>query len=255
MPPKIIGVIPAHLESVRLPRKPLLPICGHPMIAWVYARARLAPELSELLVATDSDEIYEWCRSVRIPAMMTSAAHRSGTDRILEVLARQSKEGCAGDVYVNVQGDEPLVDPEHIRLMLQPFSEAAETQVATLKIALDPAEAADPNKVKVVTDSSGAALYFSRSPIPYDRNQPSTAAYYKHIGLYAYSASALEKFRRFPTGPLEQAEKLEQLRFLENNIPIIVRETTKETIGIDTPEDLRRAEEYFERRRIHFPEI
>lgn len=255
MPPKIVGVIPARLESVRLPRKPLLRICGHPMIAWVYARARMATELSEILVATDSNEILEACHSLHIQAWMTSSAHRSGTDRILEVFTLQSREKRPGDVYVNIQGDEPLVDAEHIRLMLQPFLETAGTEVSTLKVALDPAEAANPNKVKVVTDSSGRALYFSRSLIPYDRDDPPTARYYKHMGLYAYSARALEKFCQLSPGPLERAEKLEQLRFLENDIPIVVRETTKDTQAVDTPEDLRIVEEYFKREGIIFPGI
>jgi 3-deoxy-manno-octulosonate cytidylyltransferase (CMP-KDO synthetase) len=250
---KIVGVIPARLESSRLPRKPLLPICGHPMIAWVYARARLASEFSDLLVATDSDEVLEWCRTLHIPVMMTSPAHRSGTARILEVIARQTRDQEQGDIYVNIQGDEPLVDVEHIKLLLRPFSESAGTEVTTLKVLLNSADANNPNKVKVVTDLEGRALYFSRHLIPYSQGGLPVGVYYKHLGIYAYTVRALEKFRKLTPGPLEQTEKLEQLRFLEHNIPILVRETQKDTIGVDTVEDLRAVEEYIKQAGIQFP--
>lgn len=253
-PKKILGVIPARLESTRLPRKPLLRIAGHPMIEWVYARARAAKELSSLLVATDSDEVLEWCRSLGIPAEITSPAHHSGTDRIVEVMALQSRAGEAADVYVNIQGDEPMVDAEHIRLLVQPFRDDPATEVSTLKVAMSRDDVMDPNKVKVVTDAGGNALYFSRSNVPYDRDGQWGGTWYKHLGFYAYSAAALEKFRRLRPGPLERAERLEQLRFLEHGIRVGVVETGKDTIGIDTPEDLRAAEEYFARSGIVFPE-
>lgn len=252
-PMKIVGVIPARLESTRLPRKPLLKINGHPMVAWVYARARAAKELSNLLVATDSDEVLEWCRSLRIPALITSPAHRSGTDRILEVMALQAREGEAGDVYVNIQGDEPAVDSEHIRLLIQPFRDNPETQVSTLKVAMDRHDAIDPNKVKVVTDRDGRALYFSRSPVPYDRDGQWNGTYYKHLGFYAYSAAALGALRHLRPGPLERAEKLEQLRFLENGIRVTAVETLKDTVSVDTIDDLRAVEEHFKRSGIQFP--
>ncbi|MGH9378033.1 MAG: 3-deoxy-manno-octulosonate cytidylyltransferase [Terriglobia bacterium] len=251
---RIVGVIPARLESTRLPRKPLLNICGRPMVAWVYARARAAGELSDLLVATDSDEIIEWCRSLRIPAMITSPSHRSGADRILEIMTMHARMEEQGDIYVNIQGDEPTVDAEHIRLLLQAFQDGPQTEVSTLKVAMTAPEASDPNKVKVAADRNGRALYFSRSPIPYDRDAEGNVAYYKHLGLYAYSASALTKFRQCRPGPLERAEKLEQLRFLENGIGITVLETRKDTIGVDTEEDLRAVEEYFKQAGIQFPE-
>ncbi|HTV53954.1 MAG TPA: 3-deoxy-manno-octulosonate cytidylyltransferase [Terriglobia bacterium] len=255
MATRTIGVIPAHLESSRLPRKPLLPILGHPMIAWVYARARAARELSELLVATDSDEVLEWCRSLRIPVVLTSPAHRSGTERILEVMARQAKDGEKGDIYVNIQGDEPLVDATHIELLLEPFRESPDIQVSTLKTNLNPADASDPNKVKVVTDSGGHALYFSRSLLPYHRASAPAPKYYKHLGFYAYSVEALEVFGSTPRGQLETSEGLEQLRFLENGIPVTVIETSIDTIGVDTPEDLRSTEEYIRQAGIRFPEF
>lgn len=241
---RVLGVIPARLESQRLPRKLLRPICGHPMITWVYRRARDASSLDELFVATDSEEIFNTCRLNSIPVVMTSAEHRSGTDRVFEVMDRGLISHNPGEIYVNVQGDEPMVTAEHIEMLLQPFHEGPETQVSTLKVAIRQEEARDPNNVKVVTDSRGWALYFSRAPIPYDPARD-RAQYYKHLGLYAYTARALEKFHALPPSPLEQIEELEQLRFLENGIPINVTETSQDTIGVDTEEDLQRVEKYF----------
>ncbi len=239
---KVIGVIPARLESTRLPRKPLRPICGRPMIAWVYERARQARGLDKLLVATDAEEILAICEASGIPALMTSSVHRSGTDRVVEVMSREP-----GDVYVNVQGDEPMVTAGHIELLLRPFLEGPGTRVSTLQVAIPLAEARDPNNVKVVTNLQGQALYFSRSLIPFDRDGSGQVQYYKHLGLYAYAAEALEKFRSLPPSELEQRERLEQLRFLENGIPITVLETSQDTIGVDTEEDLLKVEEYFRR--------
>jgi len=210
------------------------------MIAWVYAHARAAKCLDRLVVATDSEEIASVCRARRIPAVMTSPAHRSGTDRLIEVLSREPAEIC-----VNIQGDEPMVTAEHIELLLKPFGDASGTDVSTLKVAIDPEAAANPNNVKVVTELSGRALYFSRARIPYDREGSRRVQYYKHLGLYAYTAAALGRFQTLPPSPLEQREKLEQLRFLENGIPITVLETRQDTIGVDTEEDLERVEEYF----------
>jgi 3-deoxy-manno-octulosonate cytidylyltransferase (CMP-KDO synthetase) len=223
-----------------LPRKPLRLIAGQPMIAWVYHRARQAPSLSGLLVATDSEEIQTFCRASGIPVVMTSASHRSGTDRIVEVMSRES-----ADIYVNIQGDEPMVTAEHIELMLRPFREESATRVSTLKVAISPREAQNPNNTKVVTDAGERALYFSRARIPFDRESSGRARYYKHLGLYAYTAEALVLFNKLPPSELEQLERLEQLRFLENGIPITVVETAHDTIGVDTEEDLRKVEEHF----------
>ena len=240
--PRIVAVIPARLESTRLPRKPLRLIAGHPMIAWVYHRARRAASLDHVLIATDSSEIVNYCNKAGIPAEMTSAAHRSGTDRIVEVMSR-----IAADIYVNIQGDEPMVTPEHIELMLGPFRELPETQVSTLKVAITTEEARNPNNVKVVTDVAGRALYFSRALIPHDRDGSGAVQYYKHMGLYAYSAAALARVRSFTPTALEQLEKLEQLRLLENGVPIHVVETSEDTIGVDTEEDLKKVDELFRR--------
>ena len=243
---RVLGVIPARLESTRLPGKPLRAICGRPMIAWVYERARQAACLDHLLVATDSPEIESYCRQQGIPVMMTSRAHRSGTDRMAEVMANE-----AAEIYVNIQGDEPMITPGHVECLLQPFAEAPTTQVSTLKVAIDAEAALDRNVVKVVTDLAGRALYFSRARIPFDREGSGQAQYFKHQGFYAFSAAALETFHHLAPTPLEKLEKLEQLRFLENGIEIAVVETPHDTIGVDTEEDLRRVEEYFY--RVHSP--
>ena len=240
---KVVGVIPARLESTRLPRKPLRLICGRPMLAWVYEGARQASCLDQLLVATDSEEIAAYCRAQCIPTMMTSCEHRSGTDRVVEVMSREPAE-----IYVNIQGDEPMIAPEHLDLLLHPFRQDPETQVSTLKVAIDPESAHDPNNVKVVTDATGRALYFSRALIPHDRDGRGRVQYYKHLGIYAYSAGALARFHQLPPSQLEQQERLEQLRFLENGIPISVVETPWDAIGVDTEEDLRAVEEYFRRK-------
>ena len=244
-----VGVIPAHLESQRLPRKALRPICGHPMIAWVYQRARSARCLDRLVVATDSEEIFAYCRANDLAVTMTSKAHRSGTERLAEVMMREGVSSAMGDLYVNIQADEPMITAEHIELLLRPFHDGTDAQVSTLKVAIGLEQARDPNNVKVVTDLEGRALYFSRTAIPSERGgEPDAfgrARYYKHLGIYAYTAAALEKFRALQPSPLEQQEKLEQLRFLENGIPIVVVETYQDTIGVDTEEDLQKVEEYF----------
>ncbi len=240
--PRILGVIPARLQSTRLPGKPLRMIAGHPMIAWVYHRARQAQALDGLLVATDSNEIVDYCRTHHIPARITSSEHRSGTDRVVEVMGHEP-----ADIYVNVQGDEPMVAADHIDLMLEPFRQACQTQVSTLKVPISPEQAADPNNVKVVTDRNGRALYFSRALIPHDREASGRVQYYKHLGLYAYTAEALERFHRLPASQLEQLERLEQLRFVENGISIMVAETKQDTIGVDTEEELKTVDELIRR--------
>jgi 3-deoxy-manno-octulosonate cytidylyltransferase (CMP-KDO synthetase) len=238
MPRRIVGVIPARMEATRLPGKPLRMIAGHPMLAWVYHRARQSKSFDRLIVATDSEEIRTFCTAQKIPVTTTSRDHRTGTDRIIEVMGREP-----ADIYVNVQGDEPLVTGGHIDLMLQPFAEPSEVSVATLKVAMSARDAGDPNVVKVVTDLHGIALYFSRAPIPFDRDGSGSVQHYKHLGLYAYTRAALQQFNSLAPSPLEIAERLEQLRFLENGIRIAVVETKENTIGVDTEADLKKAEE------------
>ena len=230
----IIGVIPARLNSRRLAKKVLLPIGGKPMVHWVYERARKSALLDKLLVATDNLDVYRYCMAEGIPAMLTRE-HPSGSDRLYEVVER-----TGGDFYVNIQGDEPTVSAEHVDLLLHPLL-SGQAEVSTLKTAIDKTSAQNPNCVKVVVDAEGRALYFSRHPIPYDRDCEDKIVYYKHIGLYGYTRAALELFHRLPQSPLELAEKLEQLRFLENNVTIAVVETERDTIGVDTKEDLEKA--------------
>ena len=230
---KIIGVIPARLDSKRLPGKVLRPIAGKAMVHWVYENARRSALISELFVATDSEEVEGYCRRHNLPVTMTGR-HPSGSDRIHEVMERSD-----GDIYVNIQGDEPTLRPDHLELLLGPILSGA-AAVTTLKVAVEESAARDPNNVKVVTDMNGFALYFSRHPVPYDRDGSGGIRYFKHIGLYAYTREALSLFHRMPQSSLELAEKLEQLRFLQNGIPILVAETPHDTIGVDTEADLQR---------------
>jgi 3-deoxy-manno-octulosonate cytidylyltransferase (CMP-KDO synthetase) len=232
--PKTIGVIPARFNSQRLPGKVLLHIGDKPMVRWVYDRARQSSLLDELLVATDSRSVHQYCASFKIPVLLTQE-HASGSDRLHEVMERTD-----GDVYVNIQGDEPTISAAHVELLLIPIL-SGEAEVTTLKVAIDKATAQNPNCVKVVTDKQGKALYFSRYPIPFDRDSAGCISYYKHIGLYGYTRSALTRFHCLPQSSLELAEKLEQLRFLENGTPILVAETMQDTIGVDTEEDLEQA--------------
>ncbi len=240
---RVLGVIPARLASTRLPRKVLREVAGTPMVCHVYHRASRSELLTDLLVATDSEEVVTVCRTHGIPAVMTSADHPSGTDRVWEV-----SRGRAADVYLNIQGDEPLITSGHIRALVEPFQRRPDTQVVTLKARATPEEAASAHVNKVVTDLRGNALYFSRHPIPYDRDRTGQVVYWKHIGLYAYRREALEAFHRFPPSALETAERLEQLRFLENGIPIHVTETSEPTIGVDTEADLLAVEAYLRKR-------
>ena len=237
-----LGVIPARLSSTRLPRKVLREIAGLPMVVHVFNRARACPLLTDVLVATDSDEVVEVCHAHHVPAVMTSAAHPSGTDRLWEV-----SRARAADVYVNIQGDEPLVTCGHIETLVRPFLSEAEVQVTTLKIRATPDEAVSPTVNKVVTNAHGDALYFSKHAIPYDRDKRGVT-YWKHIGLYAYRRPVLDVFHRLPPSTLERAEGLEQLRLLEEGIPIRVLETAEPTVGVDTEEDLRAVEAVLARR-------
>jgi 3-deoxy-manno-octulosonate cytidylyltransferase (CMP-KDO synthetase) len=240
---RVLGVIPARLQSTRFPRKVLREVAGKPLVVQVYEAARRAAELDELLVATESHEVVDACAKFGIAAVLTSPEHPSGTDRIWEVAQTRS-----ADVYVNIQGDEPLVTADHIRLLVGPFRERADTQVTTLKIRLTAEEMANPNVNKVVCGVDGRALYFSKHPIPYDRDGIGVVRW-KHAGFYAYRKAALEAFHRLPPSPLELTEKLEQLRFLENGIDIVVVETDAPTIGVDTEADLRAVEALLRSRR------
>jgi 3-deoxy-manno-octulosonate cytidylyltransferase (CMP-KDO synthetase) len=230
---KAIAVIPARLASTRLPRKMLREIAGKPLVGVVYEAVRSSPLLAEVRIATDSEEIMAVCRKHGWNAQMTSSTHRSGTERVHEVSGREPAE-----VYINVQGDEPLTHPEHIASLLQVMENPA-AQVGTLMTPAAAVDIANPNAVKVVTDLSGRALYFSRATIPFDRDG-ARPAYFKHLGLYAYRKTALDRFVKLPESTLERSERLEQLRFVENGIAIYVGETPHDSVGVDTEEDLQR---------------
>ena len=231
---KAIAVIPARLASTRLPRKMLRQIAGKPLIGVVYEAVRSSALLADVIIATDSDEILNACRHHGWKAQMTASSHRSGTERVHEVSCRESAE-----VYINVQGDEPMVRAEQIASLLR-VMENPEARVGTLMTPAAAIDIPNPNAVKVVIDLAGRALYFSRATIPFDRDR-TDPRYFKHLGLYAYRKSALDRFVRLPESPLEKSERLEQLRFLENGIAIYCAETPYDSVGVDTEEDLERA--------------
>jgi 3-deoxy-manno-octulosonate cytidylyltransferase (CMP-KDO synthetase) len=233
---KVVAVIPARLASTRLPRKMLREIAGIPLLAWVYRGVRRCSSLDQVIVATDSDEILRFCEQQGFVARMTSGAHRSGTERVHEI-----STAIAADVYLNVQGDEPLTRHEHIESLIAVMRDAA-VEVGTLKTPAAEVDVNNPSAVKVVTDSAGRALYFSRATIPHDRDGVGPR-YYKHLGFYGYRKAALDRFVSWPESALERSERLEQLRFVENGVPIYVAETPFDTVGVDTEEDVRRVEE------------
>lgn len=238
---KVLGVIPARYASTRFPGKPLVDIQGKTMIQRVYEQAMKAKSLSKVIVATDDERIFNHVQSFKGEVMMTSNVHQSGTDRCAEVINQLSSE--AFDAVVNIQGDEPFIDPSQIDSVVEVLKKE-QFMIATLVKRIHTVGVIhNPNIVKAVFSSEGKALYFSRSPIPYLRNTPtdewlSKGEFYKHIGLYAYKSSVLKEIALLPPSRLEQLESLEQLRWLENGYAIGIAETDLETIGIDTPEDL-----------------
>src|SRR5207248_5326068 len=233
---KAIAVIPARLASTRLPRKMLREIAGILLIGHVYSAVRSSPLLEDVIVATDSDEILEVCRSNGWNARMTSPSHRSGTERVHEI-----SNSVHADVYVNVQGDEPMTRPEHSASLLE-LMENPDVQVGTLATPASPSDVTNVNANKVVVDLAGRALYFSHATIPFDRDGKKPR-YLKHLGIYGYRKLALDRFIGLPESSLECIERLEQLRFLENGIPIHIAETPYDSIGVDTEEDLRHFEQ------------
>lgn len=237
----ILGVIPARYASTRLPGKPLIDIGGKSMIQRVYEQCLKCDELDEVVVATDDERILQHVQAFGGKVMLTSAEHQSGTDRCAEVA---NKLAVKYDVVINIQGDEPFIDPEQISKVIGCFDNET-VQIASLykKISREQ-DAQFPNTVKVVMNHLGNALYFSRSVIPYRRNQAAEIHYYKHIGLYGYRADVLQQITRLQPSMLEQAESLEQLRWLENGFTITMRETQLETLSIDTPDDLKLVENY-----------
>ena len=233
---KILGIIPVRLASTRLPGKPLIDICGKSMIQRVYEQGKKSHLLNDVVVAADDNKIIENVKSFGGKAILTSKRHKSGTDRICEVL-----DSYRCDIAVNIQGDEPMISPFDIDKAIKPMLKDKMIDVSTLAIRIyDAEEISDPNNVKVVFGDNRIALYFSRSVIPYNRDSEKKINYYKHIGLYVYRYKALQEFRNLKQSKLEKAEKLEQLRLLENGYRIYVELTKNNTIGIDTAEDLKR---------------
>ena len=240
-----MGVIPARYGSSRLPGKPLVDLQGKPLLYHVYQRSLKARTLDRLLIATDDERVYRAASEFGAPVVMTKKEHRSGTDRIAEAV-----QDMDADLVINIQGDEPLIDSEAIDQVVNLLEEDSASVMSTLKAPIENREdLLNTNVVKVVTDEKGYALYFSRSPVPYRRDQGIDVARsavplgYRHIGLYVYRRDFLFTFTQLPRTPLEQTEQLEQLRALEWGYRITVSETARPTIEIDTPEDLRRAEE------------
>lgn len=231
---KVLCVIPARYASTRLPGKPLSMIAGKPMIQHVYERACQAQLPSEVIVATDNEQVEQAVKAFGGKAVMTSPDHPSGTDRLAEVALMYPDV----DIIVNVQGDEPMIPPEIIDRLAEAFEGDDDLSMATMKVLMNEDEYDDPSVVKVVTDLHGYALYFSRSLMPYPRNKPADYKVYKHVGIYAYRRSFLLKYAALAPTPLERAESLEQLRVLENGYKIKVLESDFKGIGVDTPEDL-----------------
>ena len=237
--PRCYGIIPARYQSSRFPGKALAEIAGRPMLWHVFNQARQCPELSSVVLATDDERIRSVAEKHEIPVVMTRADHPSGTDRVLEAATKMNLPVDA--VVVNIQGDEPALEPAMLAELVRPFSQS-EVMVTTLARKIDAREAASPDQVKVVLAQNSTALYFSRSPIPFHRDAPNET-YYGHIGLYAFRMPALEKFVSLDQSRLEVTEKLEQLRLLENNIPLHIVLTEHQSIGVDRPEDIQIVEE------------
>ena len=232
--PECYGIIPARYQSTRFPGKPLADIDGRPMIWHVFNQARQCPELSTVALATDDDRIRFVAEKNDIPVVMTSDDHPSGTDRVLEAAGKMKLP--AESVVLNIQGDEPLLEPDMLTELVQPFSKP-QVQVTTLAREISSQEAASPDLVKVVFSHDHTALYFSRSPIPFHRYKTMNQ-YYGHIGIYAFRMQALAKFVALDQSRLEVTERLEQLRLLENNIPLHIVLTEHRSIGVDRPEDI-----------------
>jgi len=240
--PSVVAIIPARYGSERFPGKVIMPLAGKPLVAHTYERTCRARLVNDVIVATDDERVMKTLAPFDVKTVMTRGDHATGSDRIAEVAY-----GLDADIIVNVQGDEPLVDPELVDATIQPLIADPSLPMATARHRIDdPTLYNDPNCVKVVCDQHGNALYFSRSTIPYLRDEridPQTQpVYWQHIGLYVFRREFLLKFANLPSTPLERLEKLEQLRVLENGYAIAVVEAKEKAIGVDTPADLARAE-------------
>jgi 3-deoxy-manno-octulosonate cytidylyltransferase (CMP-KDO synthetase) len=242
---KVVVVIPARYGSTRLPGKPLVSLNGQPMIQRVYERAKSARRVDRVIVATDDDRILKAVTSFGGEARMTRPDHRTGTERVAEVAAH-----VEGEVFVNVQGDEPLLDPAAVDTAVAALLEEPQAAVATVATPIKvPGDIMDPNVVKVVLDFDDNALYFSRAPIPWVRDTGSAiqVRHLKHLGLYVFQREALLEYPTLPQGELERIEQLEQLRWLENGSKIRVAEVEHDAISVDVPEDVARVEKLLQK--------
>lgn len=243
--PKCFGIIPARYASTRFPGKPLAEILGKPMLWHVYNRARRCPDLAQVVLATDDDRIYSAARAHGVPAVITRKEHPSGTDRVLEAAEQLDVPDDA--VVVNIQGDEPALEPKMLSELVRPFA-STDTRVTTLVRKADPANAEHQDVVTVTFSKSGRALYFSRSVIPYPREGVIDTVY-DHIGMYAFRMDTLRTFVALGPGRLEKIEKLEQLRLLENDIPIHIVITEHKSMDVDRPEDLEGVSRFLAREK------
>jgi 3-deoxy-manno-octulosonate cytidylyltransferase (CMP-KDO synthetase) len=242
---KVVVVIPARYGSTRLPGKPLVSLNGEPMVQRVYARAKMAKRVDRVIVATDDNRIVQAVTSFGGEARMTRPDHRTGTERVAEVAAH-----VEGEIFVNVQGDEPLLDPAAVDTAVAALLEEPEAAVATVATPIKiPADIMDPNVVKVVLDFDDNALYFSRAPIPWVRDTTGTiqVRHLKHLGLYVFQREALLEYPTLPQGELERIEQLEQLRWMENGTKIRVAEVEHDAVSVDVPEDVARVEKLLEK--------
>jgi 3-deoxy-D-manno-octulosonate cytidylyltransferase len=233
----IVGIVPARYGSVRFPGKALAPLAGKAMVLHTLEAGLAARRLSRVAVATDDDRIAAAVRAAGGEAILTSPQAASGTDRLAE-----AARSIPADIYVNIQGDEPMMSSENIDRAVEALVVSSERRIATIAIPIPPSEAFDANVVKVAVAANGRALYFSRAPIPFARG--GEPAYRKHLGLYAYRAETLAELAALPPSPLEKIESLEQLRWLEAGYDVWVAEAASDSIGVDTPEDLARVEEF-----------
>ena len=243
--PKVIVVIPSRYASTRLPGKPLVPLAGKPLVQHVYERAKRAQTVHRVIVATDDQRIMDAVAAFGGEVRMTRCDHRTGTERIAEVAVHE-----AGDVFVNVQGDEPMIDPVAIDTAVGALLEEPQAQVSTVATPIRHAgDIMDPNVVKTVLDFDGNALYFSRAPIPWirDTQQKVHVNYWKHLGLYVFHREALLEFPTLPQGELERIEQLEQLRWLENGWKFRVAEVAHDAVSVDVPEDVARVEKLMQK--------
>ncbi len=235
---KIIGVIPARYKSSRFPGKPLTDICGRPMIYWVYQQAKKVKEFYEVYVATDDERIREACEAHDMKVIMTSDQHQTGSDRVAEVAQK-----VEGDLFVNVQGDEPVIDPEMIRQVISLFTEDESVYFGSLKKEItDPEEIRASSTVKVVTDDNGDAMYFSRSVIPSNLKDGRLARVFRHVGIYAYKKDFLLKFAAMEQTELELGEGIEPLRAMQRGYKMRLKETEYTSIGVDLPEHVAQVE-------------